>query len=192
MKRRIFRTSALRRYNDSLDRIVLPRYASPPWLAVFWGLAGLVLALIVLLWSAQMPVYAAGPGVIIQGPARSHARSEILLAVFLPPEYASSVFPGQTVVVHLPGWPPDEPAAVAVVEREIESPALLRLRYLLDASTGLLVEGPVFVALIRSENLSYGMVGSVGEVQVQIGTQRGLALLPGIGRFFRVNLHAPR
>jgi hypothetical protein len=81
---------------------------------------------------------------------------------------------------------------VAAVEREIESPAALRIRYRLDASTGLLVEGPVFVALIRSERLSKRMVGSVGEVQVQIGTQRGLALLPGIGRFFRADIHAPK
>jgi hypothetical protein len=34
------------------------------------------------------------------------------------------------------------------------------------------------------------IVGSIGEVQIQIGTQSGLAFLPGVGRLFSGGSHA--
>jgi hypothetical protein len=65
----------------------------------------------------------------------------------------------------------------------------VRARYTLDASTGLLVKGPTVVTLIRLDEDADTIVGSVGEVQIQVGTQRGLAFLPGVGRLFSVGSH---
>jgi hypothetical protein len=197
MSRRIFRSSALRRYNDSLDKIVLPRYASPPWTAVLWMLAGLLLVLTALLWYAQTPIYVTGPGVVVRAPDGFAGEDEVVLAVFLAPEVVSGVRVEQPALVHLAGVVTGEPAlrmtqTVAAVEQTVAAPAVVRARYGLDGSTGLLVKGPTIVALIWLDASAETMLGSVAEVQIEVGKQRGLALLPGIGHFFGANRHTSR
>jgi hypothetical protein len=197
MSRRIFRATALRRYNDNLDKIMLPRYALPPWPAVLWVLIGLHLVLTTLLWHIQMPIYATGPGVVVRTPAGLAGEGEIALAVFLPIEAASRLRVGQPAIIHLAGLATQRPAAekrqtVAAIEALVTAPAELRTRYGLDSSTGLLVDGPAIVALIRLDAPVEGLLGSVGEVQVEVGRQRSLALLPGIGHFYRLDGHGSR
>lgn len=196
MTRRIFRTAALQRYNDRLEKTVLPRYASPPWASVLWTLCGLLLAFTLLLWSAQTPVYVTGPGVVVLTPAgmrspnvEDHLQTEVMVAAFLPAASAGQVRVKQRALFQFAGLNANEPdgeagSEVAVVEPEVLSPAVARARYGLDSSTGLLVEGPVVVALIPLKASASRWLGSVGEVKIAVGSQRGLALLPGIGRFF--------
>jgi hypothetical protein len=81
---------------------------------------------------------------------------------------------------------------VLAVERSVASPASVRSRYGLDSSTGLLVDGPTVVALIRLETSAETMLGSVGEVQIVVGAQPVFALLPGIGHLLTVDNHASR
>jgi hypothetical protein len=197
MSRRIFRDTALRRYNDSIGKIVLPRFASPPWQVVLWALVGLLLVLAALLWFTRTPVYASGPAVFVRLPNNFAGEGGIGLVAFLPPEFASHLQVGQQAIVHLPGRDPDGPAAVITqtvlaVERSVASPASVRSRYGLDSSTGLLVDGPTVVALIRLETSAETMLGSVGEVQIVVGAQPGFALLPGIGHLLTVDNHASR
>ena len=197
MSRRIFRPAALQRYNENLGKIVLPRYASPPWPAVLAALAALLIIATAILWSVQTPVYAGGPGVVVQAPQGFAGESEPVLAVFFAPELGSRLRVGQRALVEIPGLKPaglaiGEDHSVAAVQREVLAPAALRGRYRLDSSTGLLVAGPTVVALIRLDAPAEVFLGSVGEVQIEVGTVRGLALLPGIGRFFRVESLAPR
>jgi hypothetical protein len=192
MPRRIFRPAALQRYNNSLNKLVLPRYASPPWRVGLWVLIGLLLALTALLWYAQTPIYVTGPGVVVRTPAGFPGEGEVVLAVFLPPEVASHVQVGQPVIIHLAGLATDEPAirltqTVTAVDRTVAAPVAVRTRYGLDDSTGLLIDGPTVVALIRLNTPAETMLGSIGEVQIEIGAQRSLALLPGLGRFFGVD-----
>jgi hypothetical protein len=150
-----------------------------------------------LLWSVQLPVYVTGPGVVVRAPAGLAGEGELVLAVFLSPEAASAVQPAQPVIVALAGATPDEPASrlaetVALVERTVAAPVDVRARYELDDSAGLLVEGTTVVVLIRLDTPAETLLGSTGEAQIEVGVQRGLALLPGIGHFFRSNEHALR
>ena len=71
--------------------------------------------------------------------------------------------------------------------RTVAAPVAVRTRYGLDDSTGLLIDGPTVVALIRLNAPAETMLGSIGEVQIEIGAQRSLALLPRLGRFFGVD-----
>jgi hypothetical protein len=197
MSRRIFRATALQRHNDYLDKIVLPRYARLPWPAILWALAGLLLVLVTLLWYIQMPIYATGPAVVVRTPTGLAGEGEVALAVFLPVEFASRLRAGQPAIVHLSGLATQGQAVgmrqtVAAVEAIVAAPAKLRARYGLDNSTGLLIDGPAVVALIRLNSPAERLLGSIGEVQIQVDMQRSLALLPGIGRFFRFEGHASR
>ena len=189
MTRRIFRAVALQRYNNRLEKLVLPRYASPPWVLVGWGLCGLLLAFTALLWSARIPIYVSGPGVVIETPATLGDPKQAMVAVLLPETSAAQVRANQNAFLQFAGPGGFEVGGpltgeVAIVEPEAISPAFARARYDLDASAGLLVDGPVVVALIPLDVPLARWLGGVGEVRIEVGSQRGLALLPGLGRLF--------
>jgi len=189
MARRIFRTVAVQRYNNRLEKIVLPRYASPPWVLILLALCGLLLTVTALLWAAPIPSYVTGPGAVIQAPVWVGTPNGAMVAAFLPEASVAEVRVTQRAFLQFSslnvGAPEGEVASmVAVVLPEVISPAVARARYGLDASTGLLIDGPVVVALIPLEAPVARLLGSVGEVKIEVGSQNGLMALLGIGRFF--------
>jgi hypothetical protein len=128
-------------------------------------------------------------------PAGCFRSGQAFLVAFLPSEFSPLLKAGQPAMVYLSELEASEPAngmnrRVAAVSPALSSPAAVRARYTLDASTGLLVKGPTVATLIRLDEAADTIVGSVGEVQIQVGTQRGLAFLPGFGRLFSVESHA--
>ena len=190
MSRRIFRTKALKRFNENLNSVVLPRYATTPWRLVLWFLAGLLLGLTVLLWWIQIPIYVSGPAVVIDAPDHYSGNGEAVLAAFLPPSAVAEVQPKEMALVNLPALAASESdilltRPVVMVEKVVTPPARVRARYNLDASLGLLVEGPTVVVLLKLDELGEQLIGSIGEVQVQVDTRRGITLVPGIGRLFK-------
>jgi hypothetical protein len=64
----IFRESAVKRYTEGRERNVLLRLVSPPVFMFLWILLPLFIGAIVLTWSVQVPVLAAGQGVVIEQP----------------------------------------------------------------------------------------------------------------------------
>lgn len=182
MSRPIFRESALRRYNERLEKVELPRYATPPW-ARLWLVCGLLLAVCAgLLWAADVPVYAAGAGFV---GAEQEGKVEII-ALF-PPEFAPRLAVGQTVQVSLSGSDGEAQAiggAVVAIEGQLLSPATAQARFPLLADVP---ESPVAVvhAMLDAAALpgatSDLWQGSRAEVRVTVGAQSGLALLPGVG-----------
>lgn len=200
MSRQIFRPSALKRYNERLEQIALPRYATLPWAFVLWVVFGLLLLFTVMLWAARTPVYASGPAVVVAAPAEligaeADDPDRPMVAAFLPADYQGRLVPYQRARLLFSALE-REPSAVenagvmssvAFVEPQVVAPAVVRSRLGLDDSTGLLVEGPVLVALIPLEEGTAALLGSIGEAHIEIGMQPGLALLPGVGRFFEAN-----
>lgn len=186
MTRRIFRESALREHNQRLEKVELPRYAQPPWTKAGWMAGFLLVLLAVLLQAARLPVYAEGPGVVLQ--AESSAAGATL-ATFIPAEYSDRLHSNQNVEVTLytDGSRMDgEPiqATVASVTGETLSPADVRARYEFLPSGGDGLSGPVTVVLISLDKPAGLWAGSVGDARIQIGSRSGLSLLPGIGRLF--------
>lgn len=190
MSRHIFRPKALKRFNENLNRVVLPRYATTPWRSVLWLLASLLLGLAVLLWWIQIPIYVSGPAVVIAAPDHYRGNGEAVLAAFLPPTAVAKVQPKEMVLVNLPALAAAESdilltRPVVMVEKVVIPPSRVRARYNLDASLGLLVEGPTMVVLLKLGESGEQLMGSIGEVQVQVDTRRGITLIPGIGRLFQ-------
>jgi hypothetical protein len=191
--RPIFRVAALQRYNDRFEKIVLPRYVSLPWLSLLWVCAGLLLTFTALLWASRFPIYVEGTGVVVLAPAEMGTPDQRVVAAFLPADSAAQVAVDQPVLIQFAGIssratvaaPDDElTSVVAAVEPETLAPVVVRSRYGLDGSTGLLVTGPVKVAIIPLEIEMADRLGSIGKVKIEIGSQRGLVLLPGIGHLF--------
>lgn len=175
--RRIFRESAVRRYNERLERVELPRPITLPWRRLTWVAAGLLLLLAGLLLAARVPVYAAGPGVVVGDGLGGTA-----VVALLPADYAGRLRPGQAALVSLSGADAAAgsilQATVIAVEPQPLSPAAARARYDLDATTGALIEGPVAVARVSFDRPA-SWAGSVAGVRVPIGWRSGLALLMG-------------
>lgn len=182
MARRIFRESALQRYNERLEKIELPRYASAPWTLLIWLGALLLLLTTALLLAVRLPEYAVGTGVVVAG--ANTGESGAAVVAFLPAEYAASLAPGQTVELDLPPGASGEAeplrAVVRAVEPDVLSPAAARAAYRLDSSTGSLINGPVIIALIDANLPAGEWLGSVGEARIAINTRSVLSLLPGL------------
>lgn len=194
MARRIFRTAALQKYNERLEQVVLPRYASPPWILIFWAVCGLLLLSVALLWAAPAPVYVTAWGVVVAAPtnaANLPAADEAIVAVFLDPELIDNVQSRQPAFLQFAGGSDaaadrEQHSRVISVEPTVLAPVTARARYQLDAATALLIEGPVSVALVEFDGPTSRWLGAVAEVRIEIGAQSGLALLPGLGQFFEI------
>lgn len=185
MARRIFRESALNRYNERLERIELPRYASAPWTLLMWLAVLLLLLTTALLLAVRLPEYAAGPSVVVDGGILNRKAPGVAVAAFLPTEYASRLSPGQAAEITLPGREAGEEAGtlaarVLAVEPAPLSPAAARERYGLDPATGSLLNGPATVAVIDVELPAELWLGSVGEARIEVGSRSLLSLLPGL------------
>ena len=165
MARPIFRASALRRYNERLEKVELPRYATLGW-ARLWVACGLLLAVVAgLLWAADVPVYATGSG-FVTGVAAGD--DQVAIIALLPPEAAPRLAAGQAARVTLPGLDGGSPD---VTGRD-------RFAWLVASPTA-----PVVVVhLTLAAALPGGDLwrGSPADVRVAIGAQTGLALLPGV------------
>lgn len=185
MSRRIFRESALDRYNQRLEKIELPRYAHAPWILLMWLVGLLLLLLAALLLSVRLPEYVTGPSIVVDGNLLGRKASGVVVAAFLPAQYVSRLSPGQAAEVSLPspgaGEEVDALAArVLAVEPRPLSPAAARELYGLDAATGGLINGPVTIAVIDVDLPAELWLGSVGEARIEIGSRSLLALLPGL------------
>lgn len=187
MTRRIFRESALRRYNERMERVELPRYVTMPWTVVGWALAGLALLLAASLQAVRLPVYADGPGVVIRS---TEAADRAVVAALLPAEFGPELIPGQPAQLSLPPeWSQQEEetisAQVSAVTPSVLSALAARQQYGLDATTGALINGPIVVALIDIERSAALWEGSIGKVRIEVGSRSGLTLLPGVERLLK-------
>lgn len=192
----LFRSHALEKYRTAREQIVLPRLVSSKGYVVLWLLSLLMLTFLVLLWSAQLPIYATGPAIVLWNAARA---TDATVAVFLPATYQTRIQAGQPVRLHLKGITEATRSFITAVEPSILSPNQARANYGLDASTGLIVTAPSVVALFHLDEADAhtsasalsaswlqgsSLQGSVGEAEIQIGTRPALSVLPWVGTWF--------
>lgn len=182
MARPIFRESALRRYNERLEKVELPRYATASWALLAWAGALLFLLFAALLMAVRLPEYVEGPGIVLRHEGGGNAGS--VVAVLLPIGAANRVTSGQAAEIDLPGLFAENGvplrAEVIAVEPEPLSPAAARARYDLDAAVGGQINGPVIVAAVAVDLPPDLWLGSVGRGRIVTGSRSILSLLPGL------------
>ena len=174
----IYRESALRHYIHGREKDVLPRLVSPPAFLLLWLVLGLLVVCGVLAWSVHVPVYTSGAG-IVQRDAQGQARA----VIFLPVSQLSKLHAGQEVHLTIGSVKLSEPQHIATVESEILSPVMAEQRYGLSGTVALLVQQPS-VAVVVNPGPQWSLSlyeGAVVQAQIQVGSQRLLALLPLIG-----------
>lgn len=179
-KRSIFRESAIKQYIQGRDKDVLPRFVAPPFFLFLWIIAGVCLIVCLLAWSIQVPRIIVGTGTIVENNQSSRA----LAIIFLASDQLHSIRPGQPVQLQLIGTSTYfNKQTITSIEPTLLSPEDARQRYHLDGTLSLIVTQPAVVVTVALDSRIQTSVykGSILHATVQVGTQRMLALFPGIG-----------
>ena len=185
-QRTIFRQSAILAYRQSHDKDVVLRLISWPIVACLWTLLGFFVVAGFLTWYVKVPVYLSGAGVIpILGDVPQADTGEPTAIVFLHPEQAAQVRVGQPADVQIGSMDEQVRGTIAAIEPGIMSPAAIRSRYRLDDAGASLVTQPAAVAMVRLDSAlpTPTYAGSLVTARLAVGSQRLLALLPGLGEY---------
>jgi hypothetical protein len=187
-KRSIFRGDAVRRYAQSREQAVLPRFVSPPTFLCLWILLGLLAASGFVAGITPVPVYASGPAIMIHRQDRTLPPShDMVVVAFLPPESLSHLRVGQRMFLTWSGTGERFSRPVFTIEPKILSPGAARKRFALDAATARAITGPAAVAMARWESIpaspaAPAYAGSICRVDIEVGSCRVVSLLPRPGR----------
>jgi hypothetical protein len=188
--RTIFRQAALEAYRRGKEKDVVPRLISWPIIVCCWLLLGVLMAAGLLAWYVQVPTYVDGSGVILApGAMRQPAGGATGAVVFLPADQATRVRVGLPVHGQLSSVGAYVQGTIATVEPGITSPDAARKRYRLDGVGPVLITQPSTVVIVRlgTSLPATAYAGSLVIAKVELGSQRLLALFPGLGRFLRGN-----
>jgi hypothetical protein len=179
--RTIFRERAIEEYRRRREKDIVPRLVSKPIILCAWILLGVLVGATVIAWSVRVPTYLSASGLIVGPGALQPANDEPVAVLFVPPVQSSEVRVGRPVKMQIGSSDTYTQGAVAKVEPAAISPEAARKRYQLDAGSDLITQ-PSVVATVRIEQApsSTAYAGSRITAQVSSGSQRPLALVPGL------------
>lgn len=180
--RTLFREGALEAYRRATGRDVLPRVSSWPVVVCSWLLLVGLVAVTLLAWSVRVPSYAAGSGLVLAPEQQLDDRSAVVL--FLPPDQAAQVRPGQPAQGRIGDSGPSVQGEVTTIERDLIGPTQARARFRLDDSSDLVTQPSTVVIVRLAENLPpKAYAGSHMTAQVRTGSQPLLSFLSDLGGF---------
>ena len=180
-RNKIFRESALRLYMANSQKVVMPMLARPNSLKYFWAVVMLLAVALILAGSATVPVHVSGEGLLIERPGLSSSCVSVL--ALLPPDSLHHLAPGQKMLARLNTAGRSLEARIIAVEPEVLSPEVIRRRFNLSAAMAGVVREPSAVAIAELDPLPGGSspsiyLGTMTAVEVSVGTQRLIQLLP--------------
>lgn len=180
--RSIFRERAIEKYVQKQELNVVLRLVSPPIYKFLWALLLLSVCAGALVWSIQEPVIAQGKGIVVQQKATTAKNGQnIVVLLLLPTDQQGNVKVGQPVTVSIATSNITFHTTITSVEAGVMSPAAISTQINLQISQAQILSGPAIVALAPVEPMSLAMayLGSQCQVQVQVGTESALSMLPG-------------
>lgn len=184
-ERAIFRQSAIMSYNRRMEKDVVARIFSWPLILGLWLMLGALLVAGFFVWYVQVPTYVNGSGIILaQGDMLQPAYGNMVAIVFLPPDQAAQIRPGQSVDIQIGSTGLNVHNTIAQVEPGITSPSAARDRFGLDGAGTLLISQPSRVAIIKLGTVlpATTYAGSILTARVETGSQNLLTLLLGSGQ----------
>ncbi|WP_217210725.1 hypothetical protein [Streptomyces sp. AC550_RSS872] len=179
----IFRESAIRAYRHGTAKDIVPRLTLRPAIVCLWLLLAVLIATAALAWSVRVPAYVGTQGTILQDGARAGpGDAATTAALFLPPDQSAQVRAGQSVQARIGSSGPSVSGAVVRVEPGVVGPDTARDRYRFEPGADT-VRQPWTVVIVRlGESLPpAAYAGSLLTARVEAGSERLLALFPGLG-----------
>ncbi|HKX31359.1 MAG TPA: hypothetical protein VJ302_26980 [Blastocatellia bacterium] len=180
--RSIFRTEALRRYRESFEQSAPPRFSRPSRIAWLWGLIIVCVLGGAAGAFARIEIYA--PGYLVAVDRQSASRTILIPARALP-----QLRPGQAISLQHPSGTRLTIGLIAEIEPQVFSieEASSRFGFKIFAFSG--PSEPVVIATAAppagTPNLPVAdETWNWRQVQVEIGSRRIGAFLPGIGSWY--------
>jgi len=183
-RRSIFRDKALQHYTQGKKKDVLPNFSSVPVAIFFWVLLGALTATGLLAYFAQVPVYLAGPGLVLG--AGNHAlpgTNEAVAVGFFAPDSASHLHAGQSVQVQISTSGQQLDSTIVEVEPGTSDPAAVLEHYGVQIGSSALADQPEVVVLV-SLGTSFPVAlysDSALALEVNVGSQSLFSALTGLG-----------
>ena len=187
-KRSIFRSDAVRRYIQGKEKSVLPRFISPRTFICLWFLLGLLMFSGFFAWFVKIPVYASGSAVVVDWSNNSqYFQDDVAVVAFVPAENLSHLNVGQTMFLNTTRE--RLRSSIIVIEPKIINPATAQNRFALTSGAAAVITQPVAVSIGRFKPMSPDFststyIGSIYNVDIEIGSRRVISLLPLIGHLF--------
>ena len=180
-KRSIFRGKAVQTYLQNREKSVLPRIVAPPVFFFCWILLIVLTAAGVAAWLGQVPLYVTGSGMIVNNTLLPDQGSDEAVAVILLPASASTrLRVGLPAQVQIGQAGLQLMRTVTLVNSTLLSPSEVQQQY------GIAVTDPSLVVAVRlGPDVSRRVyAGSPVHAQIQVGSQRLLALFPIFNSLF--------
>jgi hypothetical protein len=173
--RSIFRSKAVEHYLQSREKTILPLFVAPPVFAFYWLLLGIFLMSGLVAWFGQVPQYTSGSGLIsAQSTAVNQDKGQVIVLIFLPASSSARPQPGYSALIQVGPTGPQVNGTVDTIKPGVLSPSEVQKQYAFKVFTSVIVVS-VKLGVQTASNLS---VGSPVSAQIQIGSQRLLALFP--------------
>ena len=191
-QRQIFRADALKNYAQAKDRLVLPKFISPPVFICAWALIVILLAGAILMLRVRTPVYATGSAFTLSEAEGQPPQEEggLRIVALFPAESLPRLEAGQKLILKSDDSGQTLSARVVAAEREASSPDAVRRRFNLNACAKGLDKGSAAVVVFAELKppraggvAAYGKEGGTFRAEVEIGSRRVAAFLPFIGRY---------
>jgi hypothetical protein len=180
--RAIFRESAIQAYRRGTAKDIVPRLTSWPVIICLWLLLALLVATAALAWWVRVPAYVGAEGVILRSGAQAGlGGGRTAAALFLTPDQPTHLHAGQLVHAQIGSSGPAALGKVARIEPGLIGPDTARAKYGFEPGAGL-VRQPwtVVIVRLRQSLAPAAYSGSLLTARVQVGSQRLLALFPGL------------
>jgi hypothetical protein len=184
MERKIYRDRALKHYIQGREKEVLPHIVAPHFFAFMWIIIILLCCLIWLAWSASLPIYTTGAGLVI--PSAQHSTDQAQIIIFLPQSATTKITEGQPINLQDGQTTIKYQGIIESASPYPLSPTEIRRHYKLDASVSNLVTQPSIVVNVKPEP-NYPITNYIGAIvigEVQIGSRRIISLLPILDKIF--------
>ncbi len=178
-ERQIFREKAIKHYIQNREKDVVLRVLPVPAAVFLWALLVFFFMAGLFTWNERIPTYVSGTGIV-----QTTSDGATVAIIFLPPEQTAALHDGQPVQVHIGTTGPQVQSSIMEVERDITSPDSARRNYQLKGNSASLITEPaiVIVARLGATVPAHTYAGSSLTANVEVGSQRILSLLPGIGK----------
>jgi hypothetical protein len=179
----IFRKRAIEKYVQKQERHVILRLVSPPMFVCLWALLLLAVGGGALVWSIQEPIVVQGKGIVVQQKAaNAKAAPTIMVLLLLPADQQANLKVGQPVHIVITSANITFDSTIDQLESGNMSPAAISSQFNLQQSLAQTLSGPSLVATAPVEPMSQAQtyLDSQCQVQVQVGSESALSLLPGI------------
>ena len=158
-------------------RLVSPRVFLSLWMLLLLAVGGGL-----LVGSIQEPVLVQGKGLVVQAKAMNKKNTlGVVVLLLFPPDQQAQVKVGQPVNISITTANITFTSTIQTLETGIMSPAAISTQFNARLPLAMTISGPAVVAIAPVEPMSLAQtyLESQCQVQVQVGAQSVLSLLPG-------------